>query len=119
AEVFVKQNCPNAQIVPIALRRDVATLLLKVKRFDLVIDDSFALAEIISKNEADITFLKQPLSEDNLAWGVRLDDTELMARVNSVLTKWKSDGTLDRLIDRWIPYLKNLRVQQQPAGQTK
>ena len=118
ADVFVKKNCPNAQIVPIAQRKDAATLLLKVKRMDVFIDDSFSLADIVSKNESDIAYLQEPLSEENLAWGVRPDDPQFLAHVNSILSKWKSDGTLDQLLDRWIPYLKNLRLKQ-PAGQAK
>jgi ABC-type amino acid transport substrate-binding protein len=118
SDVFVKQNCPDAEIVRVTGRKDVATWLLKTKRMDVFVDDSYALADILSKNEADIAYLPQPLSEENLAWGVRPDDAEFLAKVNSTLTKWKSDGTLDRLLDRWIPYLKNLRVQQ-PPGQPK
>jgi polar amino acid transport system substrate-binding protein len=118
ADVFVKQHCTNAKVVPVTMRKDVAVFLLQTKRFDVFVDDSFALADILSKNEADLAYLPQALSEDDLAWGVRPDDAQFLAKVNSILSKWKSDGTLDRLLDRWMPYLKNLRVQQ-PAGQTR
>jgi len=117
-DAFVKQNCTSAQIVPVTMRRDVATWLLKTKKMDVFVDDSYALADILSKNEADIGYLPQPLSEEDLAWGVRPDDTQFLATVNRILSNWKSDGTLDRLLDRWLPYLKNLRVQQS-GGQTK
>jgi polar amino acid transport system substrate-binding protein len=118
SDVFVKQNCTNAEIVAVEMRRDVPFLLLRGKRIDVYVDDSFALADILSKNEADIAFLRQPLSEENLAWGVRPDDLQFLVSINDTLSRWKSDGTLDRILDRWMPYLKNLRVQQ-PAAQTK
>jgi ABC-type amino acid transport substrate-binding protein len=117
-DVYVKQNCTSAQIVPVTMRRDVATWLLRTKRMDVFVDDSFALADILSKNEADIGFLREPLSEEDLAWGVRPGDTEFLAEVNHALSRWKSDGTLERLLDRWVPYLKNLRVKQS-GGETK
>ena len=117
-DAFVKQNCPNAVIVPVTMRRDVAIYLLKTKKMDVFVDDSFALADLLSKNEADLGYLPQALAEENLAWGVRPDDTQFLDTVNSALARWKSDGTLDRLLDRWVPYLKHLRVVQ-PAGQAK
>jgi len=117
-ESFVKQNCPNAQIVKFTQRQDVAFYLLKGARMDLFIDDTFALADILSKNEADIAYLPEALSEENLAWGIRPDDPEFLTRVNKILSKWKADGTSDRILNRWMPYLKNVRAPQ-PAGQPK
>jgi ABC-type amino acid transport substrate-binding protein len=116
AEIFVKQNCPNAKIVNFTLRQDIAYYLLKGGRMDLFIDDTFALADIVSKNEADVAYLREPLSEENLGWGIRPDDPEFLTRVNKILTKWKADGTADRIINRWIPYLKKMRAQP-AAGQ--
>jgi ABC-type amino acid transport substrate-binding protein len=118
AEVFVKQNCTNAKIVNFTQRQDVPFYLLKGGRMDVFVDDTFALADMFSKNEADMAYLPEALSEDNLAWGIRPDDQEFLTRVNKILGKWKADGTLDRTLNRWMPYLKNLRTQQ-PAGQPK
>jgi len=107
AEVFVKQNCTNAQIVSIGVRTEVAVHLLKTKRMDVFVDDVFALAEIVSKNEADISYLKTPLSEEDLAWGIRPEDRAFLARVNEILAKWKTDGTKDEVLHRLMPYLSN------------
>jgi polar amino acid transport system substrate-binding protein len=115
AEIFVKQNCTNAQIVNFTVRQDVPFYLLKGGRMDVFIDDTFSLADMFSKNEADMAYLPEALSEDNLAWGIRPDDPQFVARVNKILSKWKADGTLDRTLNRWMPYLKN-RPAQQPAG---
>jgi ABC-type amino acid transport substrate-binding protein len=118
AEIFVKQNCPGAKIVNLTQRQDVAFYLLKGGRMDLFIDDTFALADIFSKNEANIAYLPEPLSADDLAWGIRPDDTEFLTRVNKILTKWKADGTVDRTLNRWMPYLKNMQSQSS-GGQPK
>jgi ABC-type amino acid transport substrate-binding protein len=118
AEIFVKQNCPNAKIVNLTQRQDVAFYLLKGGRMDLYIDDTFAQADIFSKNEANIAYLPEPLSADDLAWGIRPDDTEFLTRINKILAKWKADGTVDRTLNRWMPYLKNMRSQS-TGGQPK
>jgi polar amino acid transport system substrate-binding protein len=118
AEVYVKQNCPNAKIIPFTQRQDIAYYLLKGGRMDLFIDDTFSLADIFSKNEADTAYLAEPLNEETLGWGIRPDDPVFLAQVNKILAKWKADGTVDRTLLRWMPYLKNIRAQQ-AAGQAK
>jgi ABC-type amino acid transport substrate-binding protein len=118
AETFVKQNCPKAKIVTFSQRQDVAYYLLKGGRMDLFIDDTFALADIFSKNEADTAYLAEPLNEESLGWGIRPDDPAFLAQVNKILGKWKADGTVERTLTKWMPYLKNFRSQQ-PAAQPK
>jgi len=113
ADTFVQENCPKAERVSIGTRRDAAFYLLQDRRIDVFVDDSFALAQILSENEASLTYLAQPLAEDDLAWGIRADDQDLLRKVNLALAQWKSDGTLDRVLLRWIPYLKKYESLQQ------
>ena len=112
ADVFVTKNCPNAQRELIASRSNVGPLLIRGGRMDLFIDDTFALAQMISENEAELAYLKEPLSEDDLAWGMRQSDRELLAAANLALARWKLDGTLEKTLDHWIPYLKKLQSKQ-------
>jgi ABC-type amino acid transport substrate-binding protein len=112
ADVFVQENCPKAERVSIGSSRDAAFHLLQDRRIDVFIDDSFALAQILSENEASLTYLAQPLAENDLAWGIRPDDQDLLRKVNLALAQWKSDGTLDRVFLRWIPYLKKYESLQ-------
>jgi polar amino acid transport system substrate-binding protein len=113
ADVFVQENCPKAERVNIGTRRDAAFHLLQDRRIDLFVDDSFALAQILSENEADLTYLAQPLAGDDLAWGIRSDNQELLRQVNVVLDRWKSEGTLDRILLVWMPYLHKYESLQQ------
>ncbi len=118
ADIFVKQNCTNAQIINVSQRKDVPYLLLKGGRYDVVVDNVFALADMFAQNEVDMAYLPEALSEEDLAWVLSPEQPELLASVNAVLKKWKADGTLDKMLDRWLPYLKNARQQQSP-GQPK
>jgi ABC-type amino acid transport substrate-binding protein len=108
SDVFAKQNCTNADVMDVASRRDVAYFLTS-GRMELFIDDTFALADVFSRNEAEITYLPQALSQEDLAWAVRPGETEFLNKVNGTLDRWKTDGSLERALDRWIPYLKKLR----------
>ena len=118
ADLFVQTNCPQADRVALGSRQDVAYYLLQNPTIDVYIDDTFALAQILSQHEADLTFMRQPLAENCLAWGVRADNTQLLQQVNLILARWKADGTLDQILNRWIPYLNRYEMlrQNEPPG---
>ncbi len=82
---------------------------------DAFIDDTFALADIYSQNPADLSYLPQALADDDLAWGVRPGDQDLLVNVNRILAQWKANGTLDRILDRWLPYRNKLTTTQRQA----
>ena len=116
ADTFVQKNCTNATRVAIASRKDAPFHLLQDRQIDVFINDSFALAQILSENEADLTYLKEPLADDDLAWGVRSDNQELLRQVNAALARWKSDGTLNKILLRWMPYLPKYELLQEGAS---
>jgi ABC-type amino acid transport substrate-binding protein len=43
------------------------------------------------------------LTEEYLAWGIRKEDTKLLNQANDYLKQLKSDGSLNRMIEKWIP----------------
>jgi len=45
-----------------------------------------------------------PLSREQLAWGIRKNDTELLASANSYLAGLKKNGQLEKMVIRWIPF---------------
>ena len=93
-----------------ALRKD-ALFNLKSRDIDIYLDDGFAIAELFASNEANLAVLPMPLTTEEFAWGVRPADGELLASINTALAKWKADGSLDRVIDRWMPYLKDYNTK--------
>jgi ABC-type amino acid transport substrate-binding protein len=118
ADTFVQANCLKAARVALNTRPDAAFYLLQNPQIDVYIDDTFALAPILSAHEGSLTFMKPPLVENSLAWAVRPDDSELLRQVNAVLARCNSDGTVDRILTRWIPYLKEYESLPQdiPSG---
>ncbi len=118
ADIFVQKNCPNATRVAVSSRNDVGFYLMQGRSVDLFIDDSFALIQILSGHEAELTFMREPLSQEDLAWGMRPMDKDLLSQVNAVLERWKADGTLDSILLRWMPYLKEYRQRTQASAAT-
>lgn len=108
SDVFVQKNCPDAQRVAVQNRRDVPFWLTDGGKLELYVDDSFALAQIVSAHEAALAYLPQPLAEDDLAWAVAPGDDHLLQQVNEVLGRWKGSRLLETVLVRWMPYLKKL-----------
>lgn len=107
AERFVRDRMRYATV---NLYPDVeaAILELRQRRVDLVVSDTPIIIWAVSANEGEVGFLRARLAEDELAWGFRPGDADLRAAANAVLARWKTDGTLHRILIRWLPYLDQL-----------
>jgi polar amino acid transport system substrate-binding protein len=101
-DVFVQNNLPRARRVPYS-KSDRAAFDLKQRRINIFVDDALSVIWLVSENEADLTALWDPLTEEYIAWGVRRDNTELLNQVNSILSTWKQDGTLHNVLEKWLP----------------
>jgi polar amino acid transport system substrate-binding protein len=108
ADAFVQKNLANARRVAIAEVRHAAQEL-KNKRIDLFMSDGPGIVWLVSENEAELAGFWEGFSEEPLAWGVRRDNEELLNSVNSILATWKTDGTVDRVLTRWLPYLERIK----------
>ena len=108
ADAFVQKNLTDARRVAIAEVRHAAQEL-KNKRIDLFMSDGPGIVWLVSENEAEISGFWEGFSEEPLAWGVRRDDEELLNSVNSILETWKTDGTVDKVLTRWLPYLERIQ----------
>ena len=104
-DVFVQQSFPNARRMALSIASDGA-LALRRRTIDVFVHDGPSIAWLVSANEADLAGIWQPLNRENLAWGVRRDDAQLLAQVNEILGTWKRDGTLTGVLVRWLPYLR-------------
>ncbi len=52
-----------------------------------------------------------PLSREELAWGIRKSDTELLNTANSFLKHLRQSNQLKPMVLRWIPFYKNIYNQ--------
>jgi polar amino acid transport system substrate-binding protein len=103
-DMFVQANMPGAKTYALQQRDDVIHEFAR-RRINLYIDDAAAAAYIVSQNEAELTGLWIALHQEPLAWALRQDDREMRERVNATLAGWREDGTLDRVLRRWLPFM--------------
>ncbi len=107
-EVFVQRSLPNARRVQL-IRASDGALALKRRTVNVFIHDAPSIMWLVSENEADLAGAWTPLTKESLAWGLRREDTEFLARVNDLLRAWKADGSLEAVLNKWLPY-------RRPAG---
>ena len=112
ADVFVREQCPHARRFGVA-DPDFATYELTRKRIDLFLHDGHAIAWQVSKKEGRVNGVWIPLTEEYMAWAVRRSDTALADEVNGFIQRYKKNGRLKILLDRWFPYGDRITV---PVG---
>jgi ABC-type amino acid transport substrate-binding protein len=106
-EVYARDKFHDGnRMVPVKSANEAA-LALKNKRIDVFVYDAPSIVWIVSENEAELKLLPELLNIEYLGWGLRRDDRELLAGVNALLSKWKTDGTLKETILKWLPYWKH------------
>jgi polar amino acid transport system substrate-binding protein len=99
----VHQRIPQAERIPFP---DAWQALSALKRgeIDLLVLDALRAWNLLADPaESKLTALLDPLLSERLVWAVREKDVHLLARINTAIAQWQSDGTLARQIGRWIP----------------
>ncbi len=109
ADAFVRRSFPNAKILPLTSPDDVAFYLAN-QRIDLYIDDFSAAVGIVSRSETRLELVRIPLATQELCWAVQLGNETLRLQANEALARWRENGLLDRILDRWMPYRQQIAV---------
>lgn len=87
-----------------------AYMELKNGKLDIVAQNYASAAAIVKNNPDDYELVLDEngdvamVSEEDtwLSWAVRKSDTELFEYINSEIAKFKEDGTLDKLQEKWF-----------------
>jgi len=104
-EAFARADLPNAVIVNFD-SIEQGTDALVAGKIDIFIHDAptiWRLTANTATEKAGLMGLYRPLTEEYLAWAVRKKDTALADALNGALDSLKKDGTLNRVMGKWIP----------------
>lgn len=77
---------------------------LRGNHVDVVLYDAPVVWYYSAQYDAELAVSGELFSQEELAWAVRPGAGSLRDGVNQTLAKWKNDGTLDRILSRWIPF---------------
>lgn len=106
---FADEKLPDADI---SFYTDSAAAFtaLRKNEIDMYVHDaptSWQLAT--SPDDRDLISLYHPLTQEQLAWAVRKDDSLLAASLNQALRTMKANGSLRYILNRWIPVTVEVR----------
>jgi len=110
-EKFVRQNFDQASRIRVyntsrEAMRALSTIVL-VNRIDILIHDGPILIMLAAEDESSkLAILPYYLTEEYLGWGIRKNDTELLASANAFIDMMKREGRLDTIVQRWIPNIQ-------------
>ena len=101
-ETFVRKHCLRARVVPI-VEYDNVPQDLESNRYSIYVDDLAAILDLSAKHPGVLEVIPYPLQQQEIAWAVHPDNTSLLSAANAILDKWKANGKLDELLDKWLP----------------
>ena len=105
-DFLVQEEFPGNKRKTYKTGEDAAGALIK-KRVDLVICDAPTAWWLAGMHEADgLIAVPIFLTEEQLAWGVRRSDTDLLNSVNDALDKLHRSGRVNEIVKHWIPLFK-------------
>lgn len=107
-EQFVRKNFGRAdRIRTYNNSRDAVnalTTVFVVNRIDVLVHDGPILVMLAAEDESGKLYLiPEYMTEENLAWGMRKSDPQLLASANRFIDTLQQEGRLKRMIERWIP----------------
>jgi polar amino acid transport system substrate-binding protein len=106
---FAQRELKDAEIKPYA-DADAAFAALRQDQIDLYIHDAPTSWQLATNREnADLISLYSPMTEEMLAWAVRPSEPELAGELNRALAMMKANGTLQYILNRWIPVRVEVR----------
>jgi polar amino acid transport system substrate-binding protein len=83
---------------------------LRSDQIDLYIHDAPTSWQLATSQEnSDLISLYSPMTEEMLAWAVRPGDGVLAGELNRALSVMKANGTLQYILNRWIPVRVEVR----------
>ena len=110
-EVFARTELPQAVITSFT-SIDEGTDALAANKVDIFIHDAptiWRLSANTATQKAGLMGLYRPLTDEYLAWAVRPQDKGLAHALNQSLATLKNDGTLGRVLGKWIPVQVKVR----------
>jgi polar amino acid transport system substrate-binding protein len=81
------------------------TTIFMVNRIDLLVHDGPILVMLAAADESGKLYLiPDYMTAENLAWGMRKKDPQLLESANHFIEKLTQEGRLETAIKRWIPF---------------
>jgi len=109
-ERFVRDKCPKSLSVFPTDSREIAVTEVRLGRSDIMVSEESVVAWAVSGAEGGLRMRREPLVREDLAWAVRRQDLDLLHQIDGALEQWRTDGTRAMVLDRWVPFWRELEA---------
>jgi polar amino acid transport system substrate-binding protein len=101
SETWARQHIRQARILAID-KESSAVLEVIQGRADAFMYDQVAIWQNWKRHSGETRALLEPVQREQLAIGLRKDDTALREEVNAFLKKFRADGGFEKLGDKYL-----------------
>lgn len=103
SDAFVQQNCLRATRVPLSGPDKAINALVK-NQIDVFVHDAPVIWNLSSQGAGQgVVRVPTPIGADYLGWAVRRGDSTTLKAANNAIAKWRKNGQLSRMVNRWVP----------------
>jgi polar amino acid transport system substrate-binding protein len=102
-EAYVRGTLGRAVLVPLE-SVEAGEQAVRQGAVDYFIHDAPTIWRLGTDPTDDVLFgLYHPLTDEQLAWAVALDDEELAERLDALVREWTASGEIGAILTRWVP----------------
>ena len=99
---LVTRYFPHTSRYPFPNLKSAANTL-RQRRINLIVGDAPALWWTAREAPSDLAVAPALFAREEIAWGFRRGSVRLRESANDAFADWRSDGTLERILRRWLP----------------
>ena len=107
-DFFIEQYVPRGKTIRFNTAEQGVSSLIK-KDIDVFVYDLPMNFYFAAYNDVNgLAPVTTPITREQIAWGVRTNDTRLLESANAYLATLRQNGRLKQKLIRWIPFFKNV-----------
>lgn len=100
-DLFLQKNLKNAKVLRFDTNADILTAVLE-KRADAFAQDTIFAFMASQEHKGKLFILPEKLNHEDLAVGLRREDSDLLKAFHSFFSKWKKSGNYAKAISYYI-----------------
>jgi polar amino acid transport system substrate-binding protein len=103
-ERFAREQLKDARLVTFETPAE-GIASLRAGEIDFFVHDAPTVWRTVGgleSTETELTGLYRLLTDEQLAWAVRKGDRGTLELLNGALARWRKEGQIDLIVDRWI-----------------
>jgi polar amino acid transport system substrate-binding protein len=114
-ELFARARLPDAKLKPFT-DVDGGIRALRSGQIDFFVHDAPTVWRLTADpSERELIGLHWPLTQEHVAWAVRKSDVALRRQLNAIVARWKKEGRLETILNRWIGLRIEIRQGERVA----